>query len=448
MLKIILISLVLLNSSLLAHAAEKVGVSKLPNNLEVHEYKLKNGLQILIVPDHSAPVFTFQAWYRVGSADEKLDPKLQRTGLAHFFEHMMFRGSKNYPGDYFSIISPMGSNDENATTSYDRTNYFESLPKERLDSILKLEADRAVNLVVNEKIFDTERGAVLGEYKMGRDRPGTIAYDELSSLAFEKSPYRATIIGTEEEIKGFTVAEAQYFYRTYYAPNNATVILLGDLDPDTAVTHVEKFYGKMIPQEIPQNAAEIDPEQTKARRKQVTHPLSKNDLLTIGFVVPSVSDKDYPVLEAAAAILSSGDSSFLEQDLVAKGYASRVSAGNSGRRLANLFTIQAEVIPGKSVAEVEKIIRTNIDRLATGKISEPEFKRGVNQYLMQNYTELRNLTEVGTYIGESLRSGNFLRSFEILEEIKKVTVNDVARVAGNYLAANRVNTVIVSPEKK
>ncbi len=450
MLRNILISLVLFAFFPLppkAQAAEKVRVTKLPNSLEVHEYRLKNGLQVLIVPDHTAPVFTFQAWERVGSADEKLDPRLRRTGLAHFFEHMMFRGTKKVP-DFDKTTSLLGKNGDNATTSYDRTNFFESVPKERLDKILEIEADRATNLIVNKKYFDAERGAVLGEYKMGLDKPQTIAHNTITDLAFEVSPYKYTIIGTEAEIKGFTVEDARYFYKTYYAPNNATLILLGDLDPAKTIALVEKHYGKMKSQDIPDRLPPEEPPQTAPRRKEVTHPLARNDLLMLAYHVPGMAHPDTASFEAIEAVLSYGESSILEQELVAAGYATSVAAYTYGLRLPQILIVQVNIAPEKDPAQVEKIVRNAVDRIAAGKLSEKEFVRGKNQYLMQAYTQIRSLPVVGDFLGESLRSGNYLRAFDLLEEVKKLTPADLSRVAAKYLTLNNSSLVLVRPGKK
>ena len=450
MLRNILIFTGLLALTLSAQAAEKVRTAKLPNGLTVHEYKLKNGLQILLVPDRAAPVFSIQSWFRVGSASEKLDPKLKRTGLAHFFEHMMFRGTKKHKdGEFDHIISAAGAVGNNATTWYDRTNYFESLPKEQLDLILGLESDRMVNLVLNKKLFDTERGAVIGELKMGKDKPGRVANDYLWDLALDVHPYKYTVIGTEEELMSFTVEDGQYFYKTYYSPNNATLIILGDIEIKNALSLIEKHYGDIPAQKIPDRITPKEPEQKEARRKEATHPLATSELFLLGFKSPELSNKDFAAIEAIAAVLGYGESSPLEQSLVAKGFASRVGIYPYKLKDPGLFIINVDVAPGKSASEVEKIVNEAVANIRAGKITEQDLERGRNQYLLAQYSELKNLSNIGDFMGESLMSSNnYLRSFEVLEELKRLTVDDLKRVATKYLTPQRSSVVIVRPENK
>ncbi|MGZ3696261.1 MAG: M16 family metallopeptidase, partial [Bdellovibrionota bacterium] len=307
---------------------EKIRSTKLPNGLPVEEYRLDNGLQILLVQDHSAPVFTYQVWFKVGSATEKMDPKLQKTGLAHLFEHMMFRGTAKVPdGDFAKQMSAAGESGLNATTWLDRTNYFESLPKDKLELAFTLESDRMANLALDDKLFKTELGAVFGERKMGRDKPSRVANDELWELAFDKHPYKWTTMGTTEELNSFTVDEANYFYKTYYAPNNATIILIGDFDTGKALHLAEKYYGKYKAQEIPHREPAPEAPQTAAREKEIFHPLATADLLEIGYHIPDSKNADIPALQVLGAVLSTGNGSIMEQELVQEGLASSIGAG-------------------------------------------------------------------------------------------------------------------------
>lgn len=427
----------------------KVREAKLPNGLVVHEYRMKNGLQLLLVPDHSAPVVTFQAWFKVGSAAERMDPKLQKTGLAHLFEHMMFRGTPKNPDQIFDQkLSAAGAVGMNATTWLDRTNYFESLPKEKLELAFELESDRMRHLVINEKLFKTELGAVLGEKKMRDDKPGSAAYEQIWGLAFDQAPYKWSVIGTFEELHSFTVADAMYFYKTYYAPNNAALIILGDFTIPRALALAEKYYGSMKSQPIPKKEAPVDPEQTAARVLNVAHPLANTDILMLGYRIPGILHNDMAALDVASSLLAYGNGSWLEQELVQEGVVSSVTASNGKTRYPGLFILSLQMAPGKSTDAALATVKSALERLRKGKISPAELERAKNQYLLNSYGELMSQSNLGRALGESLTSGDdYLRDLAILEQVKSVTVEDIQRVANSYFTDERSNLVKLSPEK-
>jgi zinc protease len=430
--------------------AVKVQETPLPNGLKVEEYRLSNGLQLLLVPDHSAPVITYQVWIKAGSATEKLDPRLKRTGLAHLFEHMMFRGTPKNPDQVFDQkMSAAGAVDENASTYFHRTSFHESLPKNKLPLAFELESDRMAHLALDEKLFKTELGAVFGEKKMREDRPGLVAYEKLWDLAFEQSPYKWNTMGTTEELNSFTVADAQYFYKTYYAPNNAAVIVLGDFSVPEALKLAEKYYGKMKAQKIPDHPLPVEPPQEKAKELRITHPLATSDIVMLGYKTPAMTSPDMPVLNVAAAVLAYGDGSWLEQEMVQTGLASSVSADPSETRYPSLFTVSAQLAPGKSADDALQVIHGAVDRLRDGKISPEELERAKNQYLLFSYTDLLKLSNIGETLGEALASsGNYLRDFEILGQVKTVTVADVQRVARKYFTDTGSSTLILTPPQK
>lgn len=447
--KILMILALTLAAGAAQAKTEKVRDTKLPNGLTVHEYRLANGMQLLLVPDSSAPVFTYQVWFKVGSAQEKTDPKLNKTGLAHLFEHMMFRGTPKNPDQIFDQkLSEAGAVGNNATTWIDRTNYFESLPKERLELVFDLESDRMTNLVINEKLFKTELGAVIGERKMGNDKPLRVASQELWNLAFDVSPYKWTTIGTEEELHSFTVADANYFYKTYYAPNNATLILIGDFKVASALRLAEKYYGKIPSQKLPEHKVPVEPEQTKARKGEVKHPLANSEIGMLGYKIPNMLSSDIPALEAAAAVLAYGDGSWLEQELKQEGIVSQVTASTYKTRLPSLFVLSLQMAPGKSTSQAVSVVEGALERLREGKVTAAELERAKNQYLLYSYGELLDQGNVGRTLGEALvSSDNYMRDFEIVEQLKKVKVEDIQRVVKTYLTKERSSLLIVSPEK-
>jgi zinc protease len=429
---------------------QKIKKSSLPNGLTVHEYRLPNGLQILLVPDSYAPVVDFQIWFRVGSAAERLDPNLGKTGLAHLFEHMMFRGTPKNPDQVFDKkLTEAGAVGMNATTWLDRTNYFQSVPKEKMQLVFELESDRMANLKINEKLFQTEIGAVVGEKKMRDDKPGSLAYEAIWNLAFDASPYRSSVIGTLEDIKSFTVENANYFYRTYYAPNNATIILLGDFAIPEALKMVEKYYGKMKSQKIPEFTTFEEPEQKKPKSLSLEHPLANSDILMMGYKIPPINHSDMATLDVIAGILAYGNSSWLEQLLTQTGLVTSISASTTKTKYPGMFLLSAQISQGQSTPDVTTIIKKSLEKIKAGSFTNAELERAKNQYLLYSYQELLNIGNVGKNLGESeMSAGNYLRDFEILEDVKKVGASDVKRVANVYFQENLLTQITVTPSKK
>lgn len=422
----------------------------LPNGLEVQEYKLENGLQVLLVPNSTAPVFTFQLWVKAGSATEVMDPKLKRAGLAHLFEHMMFRGTKKHPEDaYDNLMDEAGATGLNATTWYDRTNYFVSLPKDRLDFALGIEADRFKNLIINQELFTKEIGAVLGEYKMGRDRPSSVAIERVFELVFTKHPYGKTTIGLEKDIAAFTVDEAKYFFETYYVPNNFVLLLVGDIQPIQALSLVQKHFGDMVAKPLPELRTEAEPEQKSARRDTLTHPAAENESVRLAFRSSPENHADTAALLVLATALGQGDGSTFQRTLVDMGLASSMSVWNLGLREDGVFAITAEIRGGVSPALVERQIWEGIQRFASGRATEAEVMRARNVQLLQSLGQISSNSGLGDAIAESLLTTDDYRSyFTLVENVRKVTRADVRRVAEKYLRPERSTVVVMGPAPK
>lgn len=445
-----LVALCLIIGSSLSWGApyERVGEKKLFNGEVVKEFKFQNGLKVLLVSRHQAPVLTYQVWFDVGSLNEKMDQKLKKTGLAHLFEHMMFRGTKKYPdGKFDELTSRMGSDKQNATTYYYRTNYFESVPSYQLEKIMELESDRMANLHLDGELLEKEKGAVVGELRRALDNPSRLAWDELMRLVFNEAPYRYTVIGTEEEIKGFTLEEAEYFYRTFYAPNNCTLIVVGDVKEETLLPLVEKFYGSMKPQEIPKLTFTEEPLQTKERKWEGKHPQATSEILLVGYRIPPVSDSEMVPLSLISSHLSNGMESRLRKALVDTGIAVGANAGVSHR--PDLFEFSVSLAEKHSAEEALKIIDREIALLNQSKVSKADFERALNQELLSVYDSIGNNNSLANLMGEYLMiSGNYLRGLEILEGYKKLNSSDLQKTAKKYFKKENRSVVIVRPLKK
>ncbi|MFM8269443.1 MAG: M16 family metallopeptidase [Pseudomonadota bacterium] len=431
-----------------AAAYEKTAEKKLFNGETVKEFKFQNGLKVLLVSRHQAPVLTYQVWFDVGSLNEKMDPKLNRTGLAHLFEHMMFRGTKKYPdGKFDEITSRLGSDKQNATTYYYRTNYFESVPAYQLEKIMELESDRMANLILDGELLEKEKGAVVGEFRRAMDNPSRQAWDELMRLVFSEAPFRFTVLGTEEEIKGFSLEDAQYFYKTFYAPNNCTIIVVGDAKEDSLLPLVEKYYGSMKPQEIPKLTFKEEPVQNKERKWEGKHPQATSEILLMAYRIPNVLDPDTIPLSLISSHLSNGMESRLRKALVDTGIAVGANAGVSSR--PDIFEISVSLSEKHTAEEAIRIIDREIARLHQSKLSKADFERALNQELLSVYGSIGNNNSLANLFGEYLMiSGNYLRGLEVLEGYKKLEPGDLQNASKKYFKKENRSIVIVRPSRK
>ena len=418
------------------------------NGDQLSEYKLENGMRVLVVPRHQAKVLTYQIWFRVGSVQEKLDPKLKKTGLAHLFEHMMFRGTEKYPDGKFDELSArLGTDRQNATTYYYRTNYYESIPSRQLESLMELESDRMSSLRLTKDLFEKEKGAVVGEYRRHMDSPPSVAIEEVIRQAYGEAEYRYTVLGTEEEIKGFSLEEAQYFYKTFYSPNNATLIVIGDTTEQILMPLVVKYYGPMKPQQIPSVPLTAEPRQAKERRIQMTHPQASSDVLVVAYHIPSVNAPEAVALSLLSTHLSVGMESRLRKVLVDKGIAVNASASASAQ--PDLFKFFVSLAEGKSAESALRIIDREVESLRTMQIPRAAFDRALNQELLTLYGDISDNSELGNWLGEYLMlSDNYLRGFEIIEGYKKITPKDIQKAVKESFRKENRSVVILRPQKQ
>ncbi len=432
----------------MASGYEKVATHKLFNGDRLEEFKLTNGFRVLMVSRHQAEVLTYQVWFDVGSLNEKMDPKLKKTGLAHLFEHMMFRGSEKYPDGVFDqITSRLGAEKQNATTYFYRTNYYECVPSPQLEKIVELESDRMQFLKLDAGLIEKEKGAVVGELRRAMDSPRRLAWDELMRTAFQVAPFRYTVLGTEEEIKGFTLEEAQYFYKTFYAPNNGVLIVVGDTTEQKLLPLIVKYYGKMAPQKVPQLVLPVEPPQEKERKVAVTHKQATSEILMVGYHIPSVDSPDTGALSLLGTHLSRGREARLRKILVDKGIAVSAFAGASAR--PDLFEFVVDLAEGHTAQEALKILDKEIKSLQTKAIAKADLERAINQERLKLYSEISDNSELASSLGEFLMiSGNYLRGFEIIESFAVTKAADIKAVATRYLVPKNRSVVIVTPESK
>lgn len=422
-------------------STQEIKRTRLPNGLNLEWVRFPNQLDLLLIENREDPSFVYQTWFDVGSLTEKLDPKLKRTGLAHLFEHMMFRGTEKYPdGEFDRLLSRYGGYN-NATTWNDRTNYYEVMAQGNLERVIQLESDRFQNLIVDEKLLETERGAVLGEYRMGRDNASTVAYDHLYATALDRHPYRYTVIGTEEEIKSFTVEEANDFYHRYYSPDCATIMIAGDFDSEQAKLLVNQYYGQIQSVgKFERPKPELEVKQEKQKWFEFKHPQISETRLIFAYHTPEFAHPDMAALLVFDSILTQGRGAVLFQRWVSDHpWVSDVQSSVDQFKYPALFGVDCDL---QKDVDPKQILK-DFDQLLKTKVTEEEVERALNQLLLDLYENWEDMAETCNFIGESLVSaGDPLYGFELVEKIKKIKADDIEQVKKRYFNSEN-RTVII-----
>lgn len=400
-------------------------------NTQVHRYSLENGLRLLVVEDHSSPTFAYHTFFRVGSRDEIPG----KTGLAHLFEHMMFKGTARYKeGEFDRILEQAGAEGENAFTSRDYTAYVQELPKSQLDLIAKLEADRMVNLVINEESFKTEVQVVQNERRFRTENnPDGTLYQELFATAFTRHPYRWPVIGSQQDLDSMSAKDAQEFYRTWYSPNHATLVIIGDVLADDAYRIVRKHYGSIAAQPDPVRKLPVEPTQTSPRVREMRLNIQVDKIL-LGFHVPGILSEEIPVSDVLSAVLTGGNSSRLHRALVDAGIASSVYAYDLEDRDPSLFIIGVALQEGRKPAQALAVIDRELRRLADAQVQEEELQRAKNRLNFAFYDGLNGNSEKANFLGRyEATAGDFRIGLRHMQRIPQVKADELREVARKYL---------------
>ena len=436
----------LLASVLLLAQALAAAELRVPH-LNFTDQRLENGLRVIIAPDHTAPVFAIAVTYNVGSHSERPG----RTGFAHLFEHMMFQGSKNVgKGEHMILIENNGG-DMNGTTSEDRTNYFEMLPRNQLDLALFLESDRMRSLAVNKANLDNQRNAVQEERRLGIDnQPYGKAYLEIDNLAYDNFAYKHSIIGSMADLNAATESDVQDFFRIYYAPNNAVVTLVGDLDPAEALEKVKKYFGDIPSQPAPPKPDLTEPEHYGERRETMMDPLARLPMILMAFHIPPGNTADSYALQVLENILSTGESSRLYQHLVKdKQLATSIDAQVDSRTGDSLFYLVAVPRPGVKPEDVENAIEEEIAAVKKDGVTDAEMEKARAQF-RRNQIQARQ-----SALYTAMRIGDYTVKFDdpnlintIFDKFNAVTAAQVKEVADKYLITRQQAVVIDLPAQQ
>jgi zinc protease len=409
----------------------------------VFETLLPNGLKVILLENHKAPLVTFQVWYRVGSRNESWG----KTGLSHMLEHMMFKGTERVgPEEFSRIIQENGGND-NAFTSRDYTVYFENMSADRVQIPIDLESDRMQNLLLREQDFRTERMVVMEERRLRtEDNPQANLQEHMEATAFLTSPYHWPIIGWKEDIERFTLDNLKAHYGTYYNPVNAILVVVGDFRREELFPKIEKAFGSIAKGIAPNQEKDVDPKQIGERRVLVKKE-AQLPYIVMGYHVPNLREPDSYVLEVTATLLAAGKSSRLYQSLVReKRLVLSVDADHSLlSRDPSLFYLSAEILPGKGVAEVEKALDQEIERLKKEPVGEHELEKAKNQIEASFIFAQDSLFYQAMLLAQHEIVLSWRAIDDYLPSIRKVTPEAIQRVARQYLIPDNRTVGILIP---
>ena len=415
---------------------------------EIMERTLDNGLHVILKKDTRAPVVTSHIWYKIGSVDESSG----KTGLSHALEHMMFKGTKKNPGGKFSeVISKLGGT-ENAFTSKDYTAYYQTLPSQYLEDAIKLESDRMSNLVVSKEDFLKEIEVIKEERRLRTDdQPEGIAYEQLYASAYNNSAYHDPIIGWMEDLHNMTEKDIFNWYKSWYAPNNATAVIVGDIDFEKTMQLVEKYYGNKKNVKIDNRVERVEPEQFGEKNISIVIPEKPSYLIT-GYKVPSLNTQNIEkwecyALSVLSGILSSGPNSRLQKVLIReKKLASYADSGFSMfSRKDPLFLIDVNPIVGKKISDIEIEIELIIQELKSKLVTQKELDRIKAQVLASEVYQQDSIDYQARILGMVKTSVGDTRIIKkYTTNINSVTADQVRKVAKKYLVSNLKTSVKVN----
>lgn len=442
--KIVLLCVVLVAS--LASDLAVAGSEDLKIRFPVEKFQLQNGLTVLLHQDRTVPMVSYHTWYRVGSRDEK--PGV--TGAAHMLEHMMFKGAKKYSGKQFDRILHENGITNNAFTSWDYTGFYENLPSSKIELIMDMEVDRMRDLTIAEEDLISELEVVKEERRWRIDNnPPSLLREKMMEALFRVHPYRWPVIGTMEDIAAYTPEKLRHFYKAFYGPNNAILVIAGDIDVPKVRGLVEKYYGALPKRDVPKQEYQAEPEATRAQRIESEAEVQSSTVM-LAYKSVAVNHPDSFALDLAASIIADGKSSRLYKRLV---YKDQIATGTAGYNVTNAdpgyFSLLAQLKPGQKTAQVEKALRSEALRLTRHPVGEKELQKVKNQ-LMKNFVD--GLTTIdgkarALAVNEIL-FGTYEKLFSDLELYRKVTVADIQRVAKTYFKNEREVIAVLNPKAK
>jgi zinc protease len=419
---------------------------------DTHEFVLSNGLKLIVREDHRAPTVAHMVWYRAGSMDEMNG----RTGVAHVLEHMMFKGTdKVKAGEFSRLVAAVGGR-ENAFTSRDYTAYFQQVEKSKLEEVIKLEADRMSNLNFDDAEFLKEIQVVMEERRLRtEDNPSSLLNEALMATAFMSSPYRHPVVGWMNDLQNMTASDARDWYRSWYKPNNATVVITGDVDASKVLAIVEKYYGAISAKELPVRKPQIEPAQRGVKQAQVKAP-ADNAQFTMAWKVPrlepeKLDELDPYALELLTAVLDGYDNARLNRSLVKQEkVVNDVGVGyDMISRGPALFVISATLAKGKTIEQAQSSIRKALNEIKKNGILESELKRIKVRILSDQIYKRDSIFGQAMEIGGTEMAGFSWKDIDyMLERMQSITPEQVQAVAQKYLVDDQLTIATLDPQAR
>ena len=419
---------------------------------DTHEFQLSNGLKLIIREDHRSPTVAHMVWYRAGSMDEVNG----KTGVAHVLEHMMFKGTdKVKAGEFSRLVAAVGGR-ENAFTSRDYTAYFQQVEKSKLDEVIKLEADRMSNLNFDDAEFLKEIQVVMEERRLRtEDNPSSLLNESLMATAYMSSPYRHPVVGWMNDLQNMTAADAREWYRSWYKPNNATIVIAGDVDAKQVLATIEKYYGAVSAQVLPVRKPQIEPQQKGIKHVQVKAPADSAQL-AMAWKVPrlepgKLDDPEPYALELLTAVLDGYDNARLNRTLVKQEkVVNDVGVGyDMVSRGPELFQINATMAKGKSVAQAQASIRKAIDEIKQKGVLESELKRIKVRILSEQIYKRDSIFGQAMEIGSTEMAGFSWKDIDyMLEKMQTIAPEQVQAVTKRYLVDEGLTIAVLDPQAR
>lgn len=415
---------------------------------QVSEYQLDNGLKLLVKPDHRAPVVVSQVWYKVGSSYEHNGI----TGISHILEHMMFKGTENLGPNEFSRIIAENGGSENAFTGRDYTAYFQTLEKSRLEVSFRLEAERMRKLVIDDAELLKEREVVAEERRMRTDdNPRSLLREALNATAFMNSPYHHPVIGWMNDINHYAADDLRDWYQMWYAPNNATVVVVGDVDPDEVYKLAQQYFGPLAPETLATLKPQVEVKQRGLRTVQLKAP-AELPYLMMGWKVPVVATAEEEwvpyALDVLAGVLDGGASSRFSRELVREQQVvAGVSAYNNAfSRLDDLFTIAGTPAQGKSVEDVKQAVLEQLEKVKNTPVTEEELQRVKTQVIAGSVYQLDSVFYQAMQLGMLETIGLDWRLVDSYpQKIAAITAEQVQQVAEKFFVEDGLTVAELIP---
>jgi zinc protease len=418
----------------------------LSESRDIKKTTLDNGLEIVSLEDHRAPIFVFWVWYKVGARNEVIG----KTGVSHLLEHMMFKGTETYPKGELSRIVARNGGIENAFTSDDYTAYFQKLSSDRLNLSLELESDRMLNLTLDPPEVILERDVVAEERRLRiEDDPSSQLVEEMNTMAFKVHPYRSPVIGWMDDIKSITRDDLYTYYKTYYLPNNAVIVVVGDFVTERLISEIKGYFEKIPKGNPPPSVNIIEPAQMGERRIYL-HREAEIPYIFIGYHTPNFKDPDTYPLELLANILFNGKSSRFYKSLVYDKEVALFADGGYENLKADpgLFSIYVGIRQGKGIEEVEDMIYQELEKIKDKAVSERELQKAKNQIEAEFIFSQDSLYYQAMLIGKAeIIDAGYEYIGRFVDNIRDVTTEDIRRVAKRYLSKRNRTVSILIPEK-